>query len=136
MKMLTEYLRDIRYMETKLKLLPLFENESNMDIIITIPSTIKWEDYLNEINSVSDYKQVMNFKVSQFPQKTKIGNRCYLCHKGNVIGWMEIVGMEEKEFQCTTTGKKWKGKFIQRSGPFHYIEKQIPMKGFQGFRYY
>jgi hypothetical protein len=43
--------------------------------------------------------------------------------------------MSEKNFDCTTTGKAWKGKFIERSGPFHKIEP-IQMKGFQGFRYF
>ena len=77
----------------------------------------------------------MNFKVSNFPKNTKIGNKCYLCYKGEIIGWMEITGMEEKEFVCSTTGRKYKGKFIKRSGPFHKITP-IKTKGFQGFRYF
>lgn len=105
------------------------------DIVITILSTISWNDYQKELDTVKDYSQVMNFKVSNFPTKTKVGNKCYLCYKGEVIGWMEITGMEEKEFTCTTTGKNYKGKFILRSGPFHKINP-IKMKGFQGFRYF
>lgn len=42
--------------------------------------------------------------------------------------------MSEKEFNCTTTGRKWKGKFIERTGKFHYIIP-VSMTGFQGFRY-
>jgi hypothetical protein len=103
------------------------------DIIITIPKTIVWSEYEKELNVVSNYSQVMNFKVNAFPN-TKKGNKCYLCYSGNIIGWMEIVGLSEKEFNCSTTGKNWKGKFIERSGPFHKISP-IPMKGFQGFRY-
>lgn len=106
----------------------------NMDIIVTIPKSIKWEDYKKELDAVKDYSQIMNFKVNNFP-KTAKGNKCYLCYNGNIIGWMEIVGLSEKEFTCTTTGNKWKGKFIERSGPFHKIDP-IPMKGFQGFRYF
>jgi hypothetical protein len=48
---------------------------------------------------------------------------------------MKIVGMEEKEFTCSTTGNKLKGKFIMRSGKFNKIEP-IQMKGFQGFKYF
>lgn len=103
------------------------------DIIITLPKTISWEEYLEELNLVKDYSNVLNFKVNQFP-KIKIGSKCYLVHKGFIIGWMEIVGLSEKNFTCSTTGKKWLGKFIERSGPFNYIEP-IAMKGFQGFRY-
>jgi hypothetical protein len=112
------------------------EELSNMgrDIVITIPKSISWEDYQKEIDAVKDGSQVMNFKVNHFP-KTKPGNKCYLVHNGFVKGWMEIVGLSEDNFTCTTTGRKWQGKFIQRSGPFHEIEPKL-MKGFQGFRYF
>ena len=59
-----------------------------------------------------------------------------LVHNGFVKGWMEIVGFSEQPFVCTTTNRKWDGKFIQRSGPFHYLQEKIPYKGFQGFRYF
>jgi len=104
------------------------------DIVITIPKSVKWDDYQKEIDAVKDGSQVMNFKVNHFP-KTEPGNKCYLVHDGNIRGWMEIVGLSEEDFTCTTTGKDFKGKFIQRSGPFHKIEP-MPMKGFQGFRYF
>ena len=103
------------------------------DIIITIPKSIKWDDYEKEIKAVEDFTHVINFKVNHFP-KTNVGSKCYLVYDGNIIGWMKIVGMSEKDFTCTTTGKEWKGKFIERSGPFNKINP-IPMKGFQGFRY-
>jgi hypothetical protein len=109
-------------------------NDNVMDIIVTIPKSIQWKDYEKELKAVENYKQVMNFKVNNFP-KTKPGNKCYLLYNGAIIGWMKIVGMSEKNFNCTTTGKNWSGKFIERSGPFHKIEP-IPMKGFQGFRYF
>ncbi len=49
---------------------------------------------------------------------------------------MKCCGMiDEKSFDCTTTGKHWEGKFIQRTGVFHKIDP-IPIKGFQGFKYY
>lgn len=75
----------------------------------------------------------MNFKVAHFPD-TGPGQKCFLVHDGFVKGYMIISGLSEKEFSCTTTGKHWKGKFVERTGKFHTI-KPIPMKGFQGFRY-
>lgn len=105
------------------------------DIVVTLPSKTKWSDYTKELNLVKDYSSVMNFKVNSLPKDTEIGNKCYLCYQGKVIGWMKIVGLIEKEFTCTTTGKKYKGKFIVRSGPFNKINP-IEMKGFQGFRYF
>lgn len=104
------------------------------DIAITLPSSVSWEDYQKEIDLVADGSNVMNFKVNAFTVNSDVGMKCYLCHNGQMMGWMEIVGMVENDFSCSTTGKKWSGKFIQRSGPFHKIDP-IPMKGFRGFRY-
>lgn len=120
--------------EKILKMVTEIKNEIG-DIVVTIPSTIKWKDYQKELEAVKDYSQVMNFKVPSFPKKTKVGDKCYLCYHGQIIGWMKIVGMEEKEFTCTTTGNRFKGKFVLRSGPFHQIQP-IQMKGFQGYRYF
>lgn len=109
-------------------------SETFKDIIVTLPKNIEWSDYTKELDAVRNGNEIMNFKVNAFP-KTKIGNKCYVLHNGAIRGWMKIVGLSEKDFECTTTGKKWRGKFIERSGEFHYIEP-IPMKGFQGFRYF
>jgi hypothetical protein len=106
-----------------------------MDIIITLPSNITWKDYERELNDVKNGKSVLNFKVNNFPKLSKVGDKCYLNYKGNIIGWMYITGLSEKEFTCSITGKKWDGKFIERSGPFYSIDP-IPMKGFRGFRYF
>lgn len=124
--------------DSELNLVKIFEDvlKSERAIVITLPATEQWEMYEKEIESVKDYSQVMNFKVPFFPKGVGIGDRCYVVHDGVVKGWMEIVGMEEKEFTCTTTGKKWIGKFIMRSGPFHKLDREIRMKGFQGFRYF
>ena len=56
------------------------------DIITTIPVSIDWNTYQKEIDLVKDYSNVMNFKVSSFPKRTAVGNKCYLCYKGNIIG--------------------------------------------------
>lgn len=105
-------------------------------LIITLPCSVKWSDYEKELDKVSNYKQNLNFKVHAFPTGVNKGDKCYVVHNGRIMGWMEIVGFAEKDFVCTTTDKKWKGKFIERSGPFHYLEEDIPYKGFQGFRYF
>lgn len=110
------------------------ENTTTRDIIITIPKNIACEDYQKEIDAVADGSQVMNFKVNSFP-KTSIGAKCYLCHNGFIKGYMIICGMSEKNFTCTTTGRNWNGKFIERSGKFYPVEP-IPMAGFRGYRYY
>ena len=77
----------------------------------------------------------MNFKVSFLPKNIDGLERVYLVHNGYIIGWQKFVGTSDKPFDCTTTGKSWSGKFLQRTGEFHKINP-IPHKGFQGFRYY
>lgn len=105
------------------------------DILITIPATIPWDEYEDELATVEDYSQVMRFKVARLPLRDVIGSRCYLCYGGQIIGWMEIVGTHTGDFQCSTTGTEWSGNFIERSGPLNRITP-IPYKGFQGWRYY
>lgn len=115
----------------------LEEIDSQKDaIIVTLPASVKWEDYEKELNKVKNYSQTLNFKVHNFPKGINKGDKCYIVHQGIIKGWMEIVGFTEKEFECTTTNQLWKGKFIERSGPFHYLVDKLPMKGFQGFRYF
>jgi len=104
-------------------------------LLITLPSSIEWKDYERELEAVKDESQVMNFKVPFLPKNTHHIKRVYIVHKGNIVGWMKFVGTSDKPFKCTTTDREWNGKFIQRTGEFHYID-QIPYKGFQGFRYY
>ncbi len=105
-------------------------------IIITVPKTTSWEDYLKEIEKVKDGKEEMNFKVSNLPKNISVGDRCYIVYNGLIKGWMTISSLGEKEFICSTTGKKWKGKFISRSGEFHPLNEEITYQGFQGYRYF
>jgi hypothetical protein len=112
----------------------VFESEQLKDIAITLPAKTNWSEYQKELDLVKDYSHVLNFKVPNFPTKSGKGQKCYLNYQGNIIGWMEITGFSEEEFDCEVTGKDWKGKFIQRSGPFHKIDP-ISMKGFRGFKY-
>lgn len=103
------------------------------DIMITLPKTIAWSDYLMEL-AEAEKGAIINFKVPFFP-KNCTGGKCYIIHDGNVKGWMNITGTSEKEFQCETTGKMWSGKFIERSGKFNEMTHVVKMKGFQGWRY-
>lgn len=111
-------------------------NSTSRDIIITLPYNTSWDEYAKELRKVADYSQVMNFKVANFPKGVDQNSRCYIVHQGFIKGWMKVVGFTTRPFTCSTTGKEWDGKFIQRSGPFHEITEKLPMRGFQGFRYF
>jgi len=106
--------------------------------LITIPKTTPWAEYQKELAAVADGSQVMNYKTRYIPEKMKKGDRCYLVHDGRVRGWMEIVGLVEREepWTCTTTGTRWPaGKYIQRAGPFHKVDGPA-YTGFRGIREY
>ena len=103
------------------------------DIVVTLPASIAWEEYEKELRRAANGEE-MSFKVPTMP-KVSPGERCYVCHRGAVVGWMTITGTHDGSFTCTTTGRHWSGKFVKRSGTFHYLSDPIPMKGFQGYRY-
>lgn len=109
------------------------EQLNKKDIIVTIPQRTKWEEYQKELDAAKN-GETLNFKVRYFP-KTDIGNKCFICYRNEIIGYHIISGLSEKEFTCTTTGNKFNGKFIERTGDFYKI-KPIPMQGFQGYRYF
>lgn len=105
--------------------------------VITIPKTVKWEDYQKELEAVEDGNSVLNYHVRYFPKKISLYDRLYVVWNGKVRGWMEIVGLFEflTDWECQTSGKLWPaGKYIQRSGKFHPVDEEIVMKGFRGIR--
>lgn len=106
-----------------------------MDILITLPAKIKFSEYQKELNE-SEKGGVLNFKVSFLPKNSKIGDKCYLIHRGYIIGYMYISGFSNKSFICSVTAKKWTGNFIERSGKFYKIPVPVKHKGFQGWRYF
>jgi hypothetical protein len=104
--------------------------------IITIPKTVRWENYQQELNAAQDGRTLLNYRTRYFPKEMRVGDRCYVVWNGQVRGWMEIVGLVDAptEWQCTTTGARWPaGKYIQRSGPFHGVDGPA-MTGFRGVR--
>ena len=109
----------------------------NVAICITLPKTIKWSDYQKELDAVASGEQEMNYRLSSKPSKVSVGDRCYICHCGYLIGWMTITDISYRDaFECSTTGEYWdSGWYISRSGSFHYIKERIAMKGFMGYKY-
>lgn len=106
-----------------------------MDIIVTLPAKIKFSDYQKELDETAKGGTI-NFKVGFLPKNSKVNDKCYLVHRGFIIGYMLIAGFSNKSFVCTTTGKKWTGNFIERYGKFYKLAVPIPYKGFQGWKYF
>lgn len=88
-----------------------------MDIIITIPQSINWQEYEKELKTVEDGSQVMYFRVPTLPKKANVGDRCYICYRCFIVGWMEIVYIGQVlVFECTTAGTQWPaGNYVGRS---------------------
>jgi hypothetical protein len=106
-----------------------------MDWVITIPKTIKWEDYQKEIDAVKDGRRAMRYRLP-FRINANKGDRCFVVWNGKVRGWMEIIRSfsSPNMFVCGTTGKAWPpGYYLERSGPFHSVDGP-EMKGFRGVR--
>lgn len=107
-----------------------------MNCIVTIPKSISWDEYLNEIEDAKNNNLSLYYRVPFKPKKLNIGDKFYICHDGFVKGYMIVSNIIFKdEFTCNTTGKTWKmGYYIERKGKFFSIDEK-PMKGFMGIRY-
>lgn len=110
-----------------------------MDIIITIPKATSWEDYKTEIHACETSPETMMcYRVHNVPRKSTVGDCCYVVYHGKIVGWMSIcyIGWLGRQ-KCTTTQRLMSsGYYICRSGKFHYLSKNIPMKSFRGWRYF
>lgn len=109
-----------------------------MNIAITIPKAVEWADYEKELAAAANFSHILNFKVNSLPVKTGVGSRCYVIHRGVVMGYHQHLALRSEgtgSFRCTTTGVTWTGRFIQRTGPFTRMKHRVLMTGFQGFRY-
>lgn len=107
-----------------------------MDIVVTLPACIEWEEYEKELAAADSCESLLLFKVPALPRFAHVGDRCFLLWRGLVRGSMTITAfLEDYAFTCEVTGKPWKGHFIARSGPFRPVARAIPMRGFRGFRY-
>lgn len=103
--------------------------------VITIPKTVRWEDYQRELDAVAaDPDLTLNYRTRYFPKDMEVGDRCYVVWNGRVRGWMEIAGLDEfpHPWTCVITGTEWAaGKYIQRKGVFHEVGGPA-MTGFRG----
>lgn len=108
------------------------------NLIITLPAKNKWEDYSRELQAVADRSMVLNFKIPSMPKESGPGARCYLVHRGVIVGYMEIADIVVRDgFTCDSSGKEWDaGIYVQRHGPFHFFLNPPEHRGFQSYHYY
>lgn len=104
------------------------------NIFIALPKKIKWKDYKDELYNAENGQEML-FKVPFLPKHTSIGNRCYVIWRNKCMGWMKVSNLYSGKFTCTTTGKKWDGNFIARTGKFNYVNDDVHYDSFRGFKY-
>jgi len=108
-----------------------------MDCIVTIPKRVNLRDWMGEVQQVEENPEMtLNFRVAFKPNVQK-GDRCYVVHDGEVIGYHIVDGVKTLDgFKCETTGKFWKkGTYIIRKGRFYPLKQKVELKGFRGVRY-
>jgi len=104
--------------------------------IVTVPKTVKWEDYEKELLAAESCEVTLRYRVRYRPKGMGVHQRLYILWDGRVRGWMHITGINYTPvgFICTTTGKSWPPSwYIERTGPFYKVEGP-KMKGFRGVR--
>ncbi len=106
------------------------------DLLITVPKSVKWETYLQELKDVEEKGLELNFKVPFLPKQVEFNKtKVYITYNGFIRGYMILTGLKSNtNFNCETTEISWDGNFIVRQGKFISCDL-IPYKGFQGFRY-
>lgn len=109
---------------------------STRDIVITWPKTRAFESYLSGLALAATKGEVINFRVPTLPKE--FPSRCYVVYDGNVRGYSAVLDLCERGENevMGQNGEYWPaGKYIVRSPILEPIE-WIPMKGFQGWRYF
>lgn len=109
------------------------------DIVVTWPKTLPLEDYVAELRSAERRGDVINFRVAH-PPWDAIGGRCFMVHDGAVRGWnriVEVLHRDEGEVRDVRSGGHWPaGFYVVREPIWFPVVPPIPMRGFQGWRWY
>lgn len=105
-------------------------------IVVTWPKTKPLEGYLRALANARQNAQVINFRVARLPRVTPM--RCYRVYDGAVRGWtsvVELVARGERQVADPDGGYWPAGNYIACSPWWHAIDP-IPMRGFQGWRWF
>ena len=63
-------------------------NQERRSLIITLPEQVNWSDYCVELYKAEKHRKKLNFRVYDFPVGITKGDKCYVVHRGMIIGWM------------------------------------------------
>lgn len=110
--------------------------ELHDSIVVTWPKKRSLESYLSELRTAEAQGKVIHFRVPSYPT-IPYGGRCYMVHDGFVRGYLITLGFSNGTGVIDPiTGEIWPfGKYVVRNPHWNPVDP-VPMKGFQGWRYY
>jgi hypothetical protein len=115
------------------------------DIIVTWPKTRPLGSYYAELENAKRLGRVINFRIPTRPRATP--RRCYMVYDGAVRCWSSVIEVvyrnagEVRKVASDPGVVEWgfwpAGWYVVRDPVYHELaDHGIPMRGFQGFRYY
>lgn len=106
-----------------------------MDIAVTVPKK-EYENIEKENKFVEDNDDVVQYwSMKAKPKYFELGDKVYFVRGGHIIGYQECIDFVV-DAKCEVTDRTWEGFNLVLKCPMIELEKPIPMKGFQGYRYY
>lgn len=106
------------------------------DIVVTWPSRRPLRSYLSELEKAKKGGLVINYRIVN-PPRSEV-DRCYLVHGGKIVGYNEVIEIVRRGegMVADVGGGFWPaGWYVVRKPDFHPT-KLVPMRGFQGWRYF
>lgn len=110
-----------------------------MNIVVTIPKNrqaeIEEEERQLQARLDAGEEGLSYFwSLSRRPKDLREGDRVYFIWDGAMRAFHHVTGFDE-DMRCETTGRQYRGCCVMLDPRIHEIVP-IPMKGFQGYRYY
>ena len=106
-----------------------------MHIMVTVPKGEKANIAKEDLWAKKQKETVLQYwKVSRPPKRLEAGDRVYFVEDGHIRYYHNFLGIVQ-DFKCEVTGRFWPGTNLKMTYPETILERQVPMKGFRGFRY-
>ena len=110
-----------------------------MDVVVTIPKSrlaiVEQEEREVKEALKSGADAFFFWRFARCPKNLSVGNRIYFVWNGAVRAYHVVDGFD-KNLVCDTTGQRYDGFCVTMNPAIHNLRKPIPMRGFQGFRYF
>lgn len=106
------------------------------DIVVTWPKGRTLESYVTELKKAERAGLVINYRVANLPRE--LPSRCYMVHDGFVRGYTTVIEMGERDDVRDPLSREFMrpGLYIVRRPRWFPLAEDIPMRGFQGWRYF